>query len=89
MIVLKTTIANRKRADKASNEVPAPKCLRSNAAEQLLETIRIQNQQIEQDINTWIRLEAKLRDANTDFLIIIKSAMYGGTLGWESGEAGY
>ncbi|KAG9518862.1 hypothetical protein KCV07_g5275, partial [Aureobasidium melanogenum] len=45
--------------------------------------MRFQNQQIEQAINIWVRLkggEAKLGDANTNFLSIVRSAMYGGTL---------
>ncbi|KAG9642815.1 hypothetical protein KCU64_g12010, partial [Aureobasidium melanogenum] len=77
------THINRKRAAKINDEVPPPKRHRSDAVEQLLETMRFQNQQIEQAINIWVRLkggEAKLGDANTNFLSIVRSAMYGGTL---------
>lgn len=77
------TLVNRKRAAETNSTVPPPKRHRSDAVEQLLETMRFQNQQIEQAISIWVRLkggEAKLGDANTNFLSIIKSAMYGGTL---------
>ncbi|KAG9588415.1 hypothetical protein KCU77_g8730, partial [Aureobasidium melanogenum] len=77
------TLINRKRAAKPNADVPPSKRHRSDAAEQLLETMKFQNQQIEQAINIWVRLkggEAKLGDANTNFLSIIKSAVYGGTL---------
>ncbi|KAH0254817.1 hypothetical protein KCU91_g17801, partial [Aureobasidium melanogenum] len=77
------TLVNRKRAAEANNAVPPPKRHRSDAVEQLLETMRFQNQQIEQAMNIWIRLkggEAKLGDANSNFLSIVKSAMYSGTL---------
>lgn len=77
------TLVNRKRAAEANNAVPPPKRQRSDAVEQLLETMRFQNQQIEQAMNIWIRLkggEAKLGDANSNFLSIVKSAMYSGTL---------
>ncbi|KAH0369257.1 hypothetical protein KCU65_g3490, partial [Aureobasidium melanogenum] len=76
------TLVNRKRTA-ATNDVPPPKRHRFDAVEQLLETMRFQNQQIEQAMNIWIRLkggEAKLGDANTNFLSIIKTAMYSGTL---------
>jgi len=77
------TLTNRKRATAAEHEAPAPKRHRSDAVEQLLETMRFQNQQIEKATDIWVRLkggEAKLGDANTNFLSIVKSAMYGGRL---------
>ncbi|KEQ65734.1 uncharacterized protein M437DRAFT_81587 [Aureobasidium melanogenum CBS 110374] len=79
----KETLVKRKRAAEANNAVPPPKRHRSDAVEQLLETMRFQNQQIKQAMNIWIRLkggEAKLGDANSNFLSIVKSAMYSGTL---------
>ncbi|KAK6003814.1 hypothetical protein QM012_009585 [Aureobasidium pullulans] len=77
------TLNDRKRAAEANIQIPIPKRHRSDAVAQLLETMRFQQQQIEKATDIWVRLkggEAKLGDANMNFLSIVKSAMYGGTL---------
>lgn len=77
------TLINLKRAAATNKEVAPPKRHRSDAVEQLLETMRFQQQQIKTATDIWVRLkggEAKLGDANTNFLSIVKSTMYGGSL---------
>jgi 3-methyladenine DNA glycosylase/8-oxoguanine DNA glycosylase len=72
----------RKRAA-IDDEAPAPKRHHPDAVEQLVETIKFQQQQIEKATNIWVRLkggEDRLGDANTMFLGLIKSAMYSGSL---------
>lgn len=76
------TNTNRKRAA-ANNEAPPPKRHHPDAVDQLLETIKFQQQQINQATDIWVRLkggEDKLGDANTIFLGLVKSAMYSGSL---------
>ncbi|KAH0285974.1 hypothetical protein M436DRAFT_84979 [Aureobasidium namibiae CBS 147.97] len=76
------TNTNRKRAA-ANNEVPPPKRHHPDAVDQLLETIKFQQQQINKATDIWVRLkggEDKLGDANTIFLGLVKSAMYSGSL---------
>jgi hypothetical protein len=72
----------RKRAA-TDDETPAPKRHHPDAVEQLLETMKFQQQQIEKATNIWVRLkggEDRLGDANTMFLGLVKSAMYSGSL---------
>jgi hypothetical protein len=76
----------RKRAAAAafdSDTPPPPKRHHPEAVEQLLETMKFQQQQIEKATNNWVRLnggEHRLSDANSIFLGVIKSAMYSGSL---------
>lgn len=75
-------ILNRKRPA-ANNDNPPPKRHHPDAVEQLLETIKFQQQQINKATDIWVRLkggEDKLGDANTIFLGLVKSAMYSGSL---------
>jgi hypothetical protein len=72
----------RKRAA-IDDEAPAPKRHHPDAVEQLVETIKFQQQQIDKATNIWVRLkggEDRLGDANTMFLGLVKSAMYSGSL---------
>jgi hypothetical protein len=65
------------------DEAPAPKRHHPDAVEQLLETMKFQQQQIEKATDIWVRLkggEDRLGDANTMFLGLVKSAMYSGSL---------
>lgn len=76
------TNTGRKRAA-IDNETPPPKRHHPDAVEQLLETIKFQQQQIEKATDVWVRLKGgadKLGDANTIFLGLVKSAMYSGNL---------
>jgi hypothetical protein len=72
----------RKRAA-TDDETPVPKRHHPDAVEQLLETMKFQQQQLEKATNIWVRLkggEDRLGDANTMFLGLVKSAMYSGSL---------
>jgi hypothetical protein len=76
------TNAGRKRAA-TNNEVPPPKRHHPDAVDQLLETMKFQQQQIEKATDIWVRLkggEDNMDDANTISLGLIKSAMYSGSL---------
>ncbi|CAD0114455.1 unnamed protein product [Aureobasidium uvarum] len=81
--IAQAAIISRKRHANAHTEVSAPKRHHPDAVGQLLETMNFQQQQIEKATAIWIRLkggENKLGDANTNFLSVVKSAMYSGSL---------
>jgi hypothetical protein len=62
---------------------PPPKRHHPEAVEELLETMKFQQQQTEKATHNWVRLnggEHRLSDANSIFLGVIKSAMYSGSL---------
>jgi hypothetical protein len=81
-IIIQTPSTMRKRAT-TDDEAPALKRHHPDAVEQLLETMKFQQKQIEKATNIWVRLkggEDRLGDANTIFLGLVRSAMYSGSL---------
>lgn len=72
------TNANRKRSA-ANNEAPAPRRHHPDAVDQLLETMKFQQEQINRATDIWVRLnggEDNLVGGHAIFLGLIKSTMY-------------